>query len=241
MSNFATRNVSPIKAGKKNKISVILLCAGEANRMKSHGPLPLLRITPDLNLIQHQINVIRDCIPVTEVIGVFGYEADKIMNNTPNDFVKIHNENFNTSGIMRSIGLGLRASTADRALIIYGDLLFNRDTLANAKFDTSSLFVDGAGLFSADSVGCTFNEQNMAEQLLYELPNKWVQIAYVMGKEFNLLKNIAWNREKDKLFGFEAMNEIINKNGVLYSQSPKGMKIIDIDCSKDLLNIKKVI
>lgn len=237
----AVRNVSPIKTVKKYKTSFILLCAGEANRMKSHGPIPLIRVTPELNLIQHQISIIKECIAIPEIIGVFGYEADKIMNNTSTDFVKVHNENYASSNIMRSIGLGLRASTADRALIIYGDLLFNRETLANAKLEESCLFTDRAGLFCQDSIGCTFNEQNVAEQLLYELPNKWVQIAYVMGREFNLLKSIAWNREKDKLFGFEAMNEIINKNGILHDHSPKNMKIIDIDSSKDLANIKKVI
>lgn len=236
----AVRNVRPIKA-KKQKTSVIILGAGEANRMKSHGPRPLLRITNELNLITHQLNVIREAVPLNEIVLVCGHQAEKVMNNTPNDIVKIHNENYETTNVLRSIGLGLRACTTDRILIIYGDLLFNQEALSNAQLEESSVFIDRYGLLNSDSVGCTYDENLVVEQLLYDLPNKWAQIMFVTNRELSLLKNIAWDRDKDRLFGFEAVNEIINKNGRFVAQSPKNMKIVDIDSSKDLAYIKEII
>lgn len=240
MTNKAVRNIAPVKGGKK-KTSVILLSAGQANRMKSHGPRPLVRITHELNLITHQLNVIKEALPNPEIILVCGHDGDRVMNNTPTDIIKVHNEFYETNNVVRSIGLGLRASTCDRALLIYGDLVFNYETLTNAKFDESSIFIDKSGLCSEDGVGCTFDDNDVAEQIMYDIPNKWAQIAYLTGRELYLLKTIAWNREKDRWFGFEALNEIIEKKGILKYQSPKNMKITDIDSSKDLLNIKSIL
>jgi len=139
------------------------------------------------------------------------------------------------------LSLGLRAATSDNVLVVYGDLVFNRDTLLNAEFNQSTVLIDDSQMFSKDAVGCTINADNNVEQFLYDLPNKWAQIAYLQGKELSLLKQAAWNRDKDRLFGFEILNEVVLKHGVIKSESPKNMKIIDIDCSKDLTHIKKVL
>ena len=239
--NKAIRNVAQIKSGRKNKISVILLAAGEANRMKSYGPRSLIKVTPEMNLVTHQINTIKESMRDTEIILVCGHEADKVMNNTPNDIVKIHNEFYDTTNISRSMALGLRAATTDRILFVYGDLMFNQETLANADFEESSVWIDKFGLFEKDEVGCTLNENDSIEYMLYDLPNKWAQILYLANKELTLFRNIVWNREKDKLFGFEIINEIIDKNGTFIKESPKNMKIKDIDSSKDLQHISTIL
>ncbi len=241
MSN-ATRNITPIKvAWKKQKISIIILAAGEANRMKSQGPRPLLRITTSKNLITYQLDIIEKCIPICEIVLVCGYEADKVMDNTPDNIIKVENENYHTNNVLRSIGIGLRAVTTDKVLLLYGDLLFNIDTLANIRLEESCVFIDSANLFSLDAVGCTFNKDSCAEYFSYDLPNKWVQMAFLTGRELQIIKHFSWNKEKERLFGFEALNEIINQNGVLKYQSPKNMRIMDIDSSKDLQNIKNII
>jgi choline kinase len=209
--------------------------------MKSYGPRPLIRITTEQTIVSRQIDIINEAFQFNEIILVCGEEAERVMNNTPNTIIKVHNENFESTNVVRSLALGLRACTTNRVLIMYGDLLFNYETLVNARFEESCLFIDEANLFSKDSAGCTFNESNIAEHMLYELPHKWVQIAFFTHKELDLLRSVVWNREKDKLFGFEAINEVINRNGILKYQSPKNMRIIDIDSSKDLQNIKSVL
>ena len=239
--NRATRHVSGIKYNRNAKISIVILTAGEGNRMKSHGPRSLIRLTPEQNLITYQVDMLNKHFPNNEIILVCGHDAEKVMNNSPNSIIKIHNEKYEENNVVRSIGLGLRACTTERVLIIYGDLLFNNATFDNIILEDSTLLLEKEGLFSESSVGCTYDENQYAEQLLYDLPNKWVQIAFFTKKELSLLKTTVWNREKDKLFGFEAINEIINKNGRIKTLIPKNMKIIDIDSSKDLAYISQII
>jgi choline kinase len=242
MSYKASRNVSILKTNSsESTISVIILAAGQANRMRSHGPRPLIKIKPNTNLITHQINILNKHLPKANIILVCGYEADKVMNNTPSNIVKIQNESYETTNVVRSIGVGLRANISSRVLIIYGDLLFNEQTIKYADLTKTSLFLDQKNPCGPSDVGCTFNEKNHAEQLLYELPNKWVQIMCLMGPELNAMQHLSWNEEKYNLFGFEAINEIITAGGTFTVQSPKNMKIIDIDSSKDLQKVNTVI
>lgn len=242
--NKASRNVSVIRnATKRLKTSVILLSAGEANRMKSHGPRPLIRICNEKNLLNHQIEIINQALPNNEIILVAGYEADKVMNNCPPGIIRIQNENYDTTNVVRSMSLGLRAATTDRVLFIYGDLVFNLETLDNAKLEESCIFVepDNTNLFSADGVGCTLDKDSKVEYMLYDLEHKWVEIMFLTDKELSMFKNAIWNREKDKLFGFEPINSIIHKGASIKGHSPKNMKVIDIDSVKDLNNIKNVL
>lgn len=241
--NKALRNVSVVKnAGKKLKTSVIILAAGEAARMRSHGPRPLIRIYNNTNLISHQVDIINTALPNNEIILVCGCDADKVMNSAPTGIIKVHNENYENTNIVRSMALGLRAATTDRALFIYGDLVFNLETIDNAKLETSSIFVESpsVNLFNKDSVGCTIVNDKI-EHMLYNLEHRWVEIMFLTGKELSMFKTVVWNRDKDKLFGFEAVNEILARNANIAAQSPKNMKIIDIDSSKDLNNIKNII
>lgn len=229
------------KVGRKNRVDVVILAAGEADRMRSFGPRPLLKITPEKNLLEHQIDIIQQRFSSSSIVLVCGHEAEKVMGAAPRDIIKVENEKYTENNIVRSLSIGLRCCSADKVVFIYGDLLFNAETFMNAKLDRSTLILDTAKLFSNDSVGCTFDTNGIAEQVLYELPNKWAQIAMFTGKELELLKGIVWNRTRDRWFGWEAVNAVINKGGKLYCEKVEGMKAMDIDCSKDLKNIGLVI
>ena len=49
-----------------------------------------------------------------------------------------------------------------------------------------------------------------------------------------LLKKITLDRNKSHCFGFEAINEIVDRGGKFKAVSATDTKIIDIDSSKDL-------
>jgi hypothetical protein len=93
---------------------------------------------------------------------------------------------------------------------------------------------------TSEEVGCTITEDKV-ENVLYDLPNKWAQIAYFVGKELKLLQQLAYNPMNEKLFGFEAINEIINRGGIFYAAKPKNIKANDIDCSKDITIAQDII
>jgi len=235
----AVRNVSTIKK-KVNlpPLTIIIPAAGEGLRMKSYGPKPLLKIN-GYTLIQHQVIRLKSQFPDSTIILVSGYESAKVMSNSPVDIVHVENERYSSTEVVRSISLGLRAATTDRVLVVYGDLAFNGETLQYPLLDKSVLFVDNSTM-SAEEVGCTV-VNNYVENLLYDVPNKWAQIAYFVGEELKLLKHFAHNPANEKKFGFEILNEILNKGGKFVAATPKDIKVNDIDYSKDLASAKEIL
>jgi len=239
--NKAVRNVRPIKGVEKDKVSVIILGAGESSKMKSHGPRPLLKISQYHTIISYQIHILRKHILNPEIILVCGVEADRVMNNTPNDIIKIENGNYKQTNVNRSIGLGLRAATGNVVLLVYGDLLFSPETISSMNFSESNVVIDNGGLLDPGDVGCTLNEHGRLEKMFYELPNKWGQIALARDKELYLLQKTAWDREKERWFGFEVINNVIELGGTFIANTSKKNKVLDIDTVKNMQHIKSII
>jgi hypothetical protein len=77
--------------------------------------------------------------------------------------------------------------------------------------------------------------QYVLEHINYLHKNKWAQIAFFNKGEYNkLLKVNPGNR-----YSFELINEInSNENSVFYCHSPNNMKLIEIECTKDLTSEK---
>ncbi len=230
----ATRNIANIHSQNTYKYSIVIPAAGQGLRMKSYGAKPLIRLTPDLNIIQNQLNIIAKKFRYYEVILIVGFQAYRVINQTPQDIIKIENERYEETNVCRSIGIGLKAATTNRVLIMYGDVVINEQAL-NTKFNKgSSLIIDSSNTMTSNEVGCTINNSGYIEQLMYDLPNKWAQIGFFVDKELEMLKQITYNPDNEKLYGFEAINEIINLGGKFRAISPEGIKANDIDCSKDI-------
>ena len=87
------KNTTNIRGKKSQKYSIIIPSAGMGKRMRSYGPKSLIKITPEKNIVENQIEIINDNFTNHEIILVCGFEADKLMNNTPKNLIKIENEN----------------------------------------------------------------------------------------------------------------------------------------------------
>ena len=224
----------------KNQIGVIIPAAGMGRRMKSYGPKPLIRIG-NSTIIKNQIHLIRTYIPHPLIVLVCGFQAKALMNQTPASILKIENERYEETNVIRSIGMALRViESCSKVIIIYGDLVFNSATLRNLKFDKSSLIVTEQGM-SDEEVGCVIDEHNRVSNLMYDLPIKWSQISIFMGKELKLLKQLAWEEKNQTKFGFEIINQIIEQGGVFKCIKNKNIKIVDIDSSKDIQRAKEIL
>lgn len=238
MSGQPVRNIQQIKSNKKTtKFSVIIPAASEGNRMRSFGSRSLLDIN-NQTLLEYQNNIIKDQYPNSDVIVITGFDSDRVMNKAPKGIIKIENERYKETNVLRSIGIGLRAAVHDHVLIVYGDLVFNNETF-NFPIDHSCILYDKSSLMGHSQVGCTINN-NELENMFYNIGQPWAQIIYLTGKELKLFRTIAFDKNKEKCFGFEACNEVVTKGGSFLCHSPKGMKIADIDSSKDLERIAKV-
>lgn len=239
--NRAVRNIRPIKGVEPSRLSIIILAAGEANKMRSYGARSLIKVTSHQTLIEYQLDALHKFYQSPEIVLVCGYEAERVMDNTPHEIIKVENERYQDTNVAKSLGVGLRACTGNEVLVMYGDLIFNHDTIKYLDMSSSFVLTDEFGCFDDEEVGCILNEHNAVENMFYALPNKWAQIAFFKGQELKLLKDTVWNKENERWFGFEIINDNITKGGSFSKLSNKKMKILDIDSAKNLQDIKKIL
>lgn len=222
-----------------DKISIIIPAAGIGRRMKSYGCKALLKINHK-TLIDIQLETIKATIPNHEVILVTGFDSERLMSQTPNDIIKIENENYYSTNISRSISIGLRATKDnDQVLIILGDVLFNSASLENLDLTKSCIVLSND--MEECEVGCNITNKENLEYMMFDLGNKWGQIVYLTGKELKLFKKIIHNRNNDRKFCFEIINEVINQGGKFKCIYSKEIMIMDIDTSKDLKKAQEFI
>lgn len=229
----AVRNVTSLKAIDGQPLTVIIPAAGEGLRMKSYGPKSLIKLNNHLTLLEYQVKLIRKQFENPTIIVVAGHEFQRVMSHSPSDIIYIENERHATTNVVKSIGLGLRATLTNRVLILYGDLICNTAALKVSLNNESLVFIDTSDTMTENEVGCIINN-NYVEHMLYDLPNKWAQIVYLTGKELALFRELAEHPEYERWYGFEALNHIIANNGKLKAVKPKNIKANDIDTSKDL-------
>lgn len=239
MSGKAVRNVKPIKDSKKSiKLSVIIPSATQGNRMKSVGPRSLIQIG-NVTLFEYQIEIIKESFPNSEFIIVSGCDSTKLMNRVPKGTICVENERYAETNVLRSVGMGLRAAVNDNVLILYGDAIVNRNAL-DFSISNSCVVYDNSYEASEQEVGCTV-DQDKLENIFYGLTNRWTSLTYLTGKELGIFKSIAFDKQKEKLYTWEAINEVIDKGGHFSAYCPKGTKSIDIDCVKDMESIEAII
>jgi len=225
---------------KSGQTSIIIPAAGMGRRMKSYGPKPLIKIG-NLTIIKNQVHLLQTYIPHSDIVLVCGFKAERLMNETPNYILKVENESYAKTNVVRSIGMGLRVcENCSIAIIVYGDLVFNSETLKHSSFQESSIVVTNESM-GAEEVGCVIDKNQMLTNLMYDLPQKWGQISVFTGKELDLLKQLCWNEKNNTKFGFEIINQILDKGGTFNCIQNDKIKIVDIDTSKDILRAKEIL
>ena len=222
-------------------VSVIIPAAGMGRRMKSYGPKPLIKIG-NSTIIKNQVSLLKSYIPNSNIILVCGFRAEKLMNETPSHILKVENELYEQTNVVRSIAMGLRISgDCSKVMVVYGDLVFNSETLRSISFKESSIIVTDSTM-GVDEVGCIIDESDQTlTNLMYDLPEKWGQISVFVNKELELLKQLCWDEKNNTKFGFEIINQILEKGGKFKCVQNSKIKIVDIDSSKDIPRAKEIL
>ena len=209
--------------------------------MKSYGPKPLIKIG-NSTIIKNQINLLQAYIPDINIVLVCGFKAERLMNETPSNILKVENELYEQTNVVRSIAMGLRISgDCSKVMVVYGDLVFNSETLRSISFKESSIIVTDSTM-GVDEVGCIIDESDQTlTNLMYDLPEKWGQISVFVNKELELLKQLCWDEKNNTKFGFEIINQILEKGGKFKCVQNSKIKIVDIDSSKDIPRAKEIL
>jgi len=225
---------------RKTKISVIIPAAGAGKRMKSYGPKSLIKVGKS-TIVSNQIHLINSHIPDSDIVLVCGFKSEKLMNETPSSIIKIENELYEETNVVRSIGMGLRATgKSDIVIVIYGDLVFNEEMLKSINTEESSVVID-SGTMSDNEVGCIINEEGYLESIMYDLPDKWAQVLILKGQELKIFRSLSWDKKNYRKFGFEIINEVIKRGGSFKALRGDNIKVIDIDNSKDIPRAKEIL
>ena len=224
----AVRNVYSTN-NTKIKYSIIIPTAGLATRMKSYGPKSLIKIN-NKTILQRQLDWVKKNFPTNETILVGGFMADNLFNNTPDDLIKIENERYAETNVARSIGMALRTVSTNNIIIINGDLVFKNIKIS---FPKTSCIVTCDRLMSDNEVGCNISD-NRLSYLMYDLPKKWAQIAYLTDEVLEAFKSLVWNRDNEKKYTFELLNELVETGHKIHCLQPKNFWCNDIDSIKDI-------
>lgn len=223
----------------RRELSIIIPAAGTGRRMKSYGPKPLIELSESHTVIGRQQYILQRAYPKAEIIIVVGYEADTVMKSLSPNVKPVENEHYDTTNVVRSIGMGLRIASHNSVLIVYGDLVFNTPAIQIVGGNSVAL-VDNRGMIGEEEVGATIVDGRIT-RLSYDLETRWAQIVYLTGKELEIFKRVAWNREHSRWFGFEALNKVIEIGGNIRAIEPKNMKIAEIDTSKDIERARSIL
>lgn len=232
-----------------NNLSVVIPVAGSGRRMKSYGSKSLLHLSDGRSILRRQIDIFKRLFDkfkllsngeyIADIVVVVGFDADKIYKTLPDCIRIVENENFDSTGVARSISLGIKATISKKVLVVYGDLVFNKEMFETLP-DESCIFVDSKGRMNSSEVGIIIDGDNVVH-LDYGLKTKWCHSVLLTGKELALFKTITSQQDKRKLSGHEILNLIIEKGGEFKAFEPKKMKLIEVDSNKDLEKANSII
>lgn len=220
-------------------LTVIIPAAGLGRRMKSYGPKALIELKNGETVISRQLELLRGVLPYADIVVVLGFESDKIQRVLP-DYVRVvKNEHYETTNVSRSLELGMRASRRQKALVVYGDLVFNENTLVILRNYESSVVVCHNCPERHGEVGVNVVDDKVTT-FSYGLPTKWAHIALLCQPELRLFKKAASDRMKRKYFGYEVLNEVLDGGGRLSPLISSSIRIAEIDSSKDIENARNI-
>lgn len=218
--------------GKASKLDIVIPAAGMGRRMKSFGAKALLPVGPE-TLIGRQIRLLREAYPTARVTVVVGHEGDRVRRALPPGVRVVVNRDFATTNVARSLYLGLAGTSPNKpALLVYGDLVFNRRAVEGIRTDASSVLVD-PGAARPEEVGVNVTG-GMAVHFSYGLEAKWAQIAMLAPHEKRLFVGHAGRPAARRLFGFEVLNHVLAAGGEFRAVTNPHVSLAEIDTSRDI-------
>lgn len=226
----------------KHNLSIVVPAAGLGIRLRSNRSKSLTQFDDGEFLYEKQLNTIKQIFPNNEIIYVVGFQANKIKRKLEKENVTvILNKEFENTNAAYSIGLGLKNTSHDNALIIYGDLFFNANVLRDIEGSgNSSFIVTNRNTMEQDEVGY-LALGNTVTRMNYGFDIRWSQIMYLKHFEKQQFAREAKKTENRNMLGFEVLNNIIG-HGAEFDviESNKNSFVCDIDSQRDLDKINKV-
>ena len=243
-----TKNIVPVRRRRderrKELVSIILLSENHGYRMKSYGPISLVKVG-NKTLLEHQIDAIKSAFVNFEVVLCAGFETGKIYN-----FVKktygpsckiriVENQVYYHSNCCESIRLCMNNVMTEKIIICGGGVLLTSNYLKSLDLKRSSLLYQEKQKTSNFDIGVISDGKSMESLSLAVKDKSWTEILYLSGtKNVQSFYNIVSKPEFKTKFFFEAINSWAHRKSIIASENSAEL-IVKINNLKTLKRVNE--
>lgn len=210
---------------KNEDICFIIYGSRHHSNMKSFGPKQFYRNFYQHHLLSLQLQAIFQVYPKAEVILVIGQDGDKVLRIKDNRIRIVENQLYQTTNECEDIRLALNNTNINKIVLINSDLYINKYAIHNLT--SSGLICDSRNQLSEYEIGVN-TQNNKIISLDFKIEKKWCNITYLDQEVSKYFKNLC-NRNNQKLFLFEVLNQLIYQGIVLNYLEHPNMKVFKID------------
>lgn len=223
---------------KKSTLSAVILASEITKGMKSIGSKALLPISGSITLIDYQIQFLKRFYNPIEIYICTGFDHEKIVKKTQKykDIKYIYNKEYATHNQMDSLLLCLKQHNLNHAFIINNGVLISQKVQIDNQH--TQIFTINSSKKIEFGIGCNINEDH-TNYLFYDLPNKWIECAFINGTTIEFLLEYSKVKDLSKLFLFEGLNIISENMHHLKTKEIDKTSAIKINTIKDLSRAKK--
>ena len=244
--NFITSPKKGKVTKKKEFITVVLLGENHGYRMKSYGPISMLKLEDGKSVIEKQIQSIQATFQNFEIIVCVGFESIKIVSFLKTKFSNINikvveNQMYYNSNCCESIRLCLNTIMNNKIIFFGGGVLFSPLHLDMLNFDNSSIVTQNQIDDSNFEIGI-IEERSKLQRLSLGIKDKyWTEILYLNNTNaVNHFYKIVSATEYKNKFMFEAINELCKKQDLYIQENVIDRPIRKIDNIKVLRKTTKL-
>lgn len=197
---------------RDEKITIILLADNYGYRMKSYGPMSLVKFD-NKTLIEHQISAISSVFINYEIILCSGFETNKVYNFIqsnfqPNQQIRIvENQIYYHSNCCEGLRLCMNNTMNDKILICAGGIVLTTEYLKELNLKKSSIPMQPYAKDCVFEVGVICDDSRLETMSLAVKDKVWTELIYLNNE--NLIKsfyNVVSKPEFKNKFLFEALN-----------------------------------
>ena len=202
---------------KTEFISVIIFAENHGYRMKSQGPVPLLKLK-DKTLLEKQIDAIKSAFLNFEIILCSGFETEKTVSYIKQKFSNINirvveNQVHFNSNCCESARLCLNNTNNNRILFFGGSVLPHWSHLQQIDFTKNSIIVQDQD--ESFEITAIHNDDSLETLTIGLKKSYWAETCYLADNEsISDFYSIISNPEFKNRFMFEAINKLAAKKKI---------------------------
>lgn len=222
----------------KNNTSFIILAAAPGKRMKTYGLRSLLSLGMETVIEQQILYLMRSYIN-PDIVVVSGFEHKKLREKLRHKYPArlIYNPKYKECSPVYSVALGLDACLNKNICLIYGDIVFNKETISGLP-ETSGMLLDTNNNIERNKIGIV-HQNGQVLNLSYAAAQKWGQILYISHEDLAVFEKIFFYSENQKLVIYECLNKLVDKIK-LHTITPRKAKFIELNNIDDLSRAKLI-